>query len=142
MELTTASEFPKTPFVINTLEDNVDVHTEPSAISSINRRIDKSIYTISMVKGKWGKLKSGGWIYLGNDKLYTVIGSIPFKVKVDITDLNIRTGAGTIYMKTGSCTGIGRFVITEVKEGPGSETGWGKLQSGAGWIALDYTTKI
>lgn len=66
----------------------------------------------------------------------------PFSVKVSITDLNIRTGPGTNYSKTGHCTGIGVFTITEVKSGKGSTAGWGKLLSGAGWIALDYAKKL
>lgn len=67
---------------------------------------------------------------------------VPFKVKVDILDLNIRTGAGTDYVKTGECTGKGTFTITEVKAGKGSTKGWGKLKSGAGWISLDYATRL
>lgn len=67
---------------------------------------------------------------------------VPFKVKVDTLDLNIRTGAGTDYAKTGEHTGIGIFTITEVKAGKGSKTGWGKLKSGAGWISLDYVTRL
>lgn len=67
---------------------------------------------------------------------------VPFKVRVSISNLNIRTGAGTNYAKTGSCTGVGTFTITEVKSGQGSDKGWGKLKSGAGWIALDYATRV
>lgn len=66
----------------------------------------------------------------------------PYKVKVDIPDLNIRTGAGTNYATTGKYTGIGVFTIVEEKAGQGSVKGWGKLKSGAGWISLDYTTKL
>ena len=32
--------------------------------------------------------------------------------------------------------------ITEVKEGKGSTAGWGKLKSGAGWISLDFATRL
>lgn len=67
---------------------------------------------------------------------------VQFKVKVDITDLNIRTGAGTNYAKTGEKTGVGVFTITEVKEGKGADAGWGKLKSGAGWVSLDYCTRL
>lgn len=68
--------------------------------------------------------------------------SVPFKVRVEIDGLNIRTGAGTGYAKTGEYTGKGIFTITEVKEGKGSTAGWGKLKSGAGWISLDYCTRL
>lgn len=68
--------------------------------------------------------------------------AVPFRVKVDIDDLNIRTGAGTNYAKTGEYTGRGVFHITEVKEGKGAAAGWGKLKSGAGWVSLDYCTRL
>ncbi len=68
--------------------------------------------------------------------------AVPFKVRVTATDLNIRTGPGTDTAKTGKFTGAGVFTITEVKDGPGSAKGWGRLKSGAGWISLDYAQKI
>ena len=34
------------------------------------------------------------------------------------------------------------FTIMEVKSGKGSDTGWGRLNSGAGWISLDYVSRI
>ena len=66
----------------------------------------------------------------------------PYKVKVDILNLRIRTGAGTNYTATGEYTGKGIFTITEEKAGKGSVKGWGKLKSGAGWVALDYCTEL
>ena len=66
----------------------------------------------------------------------------PFLVKVSIPDLNIRKGAGTNTAKTGIYTGIGVFTIMEVKSGKGSDAGWGRLKSGAGWISLDYCQRV
>jgi hypothetical protein len=66
----------------------------------------------------------------------------PFKVRVDIPDLNIRIGAGTGYKKTGKYTGVGTFTIIEVKQGAGSKKGWGRLKSKVGWISLDYCTEL
>lgn len=65
-----------------------------------------------------------------------------FKVRVAIKKLNIRTGPGIEYDKTGRYTGVGTFTITDVKTGTGSSNGWGKLGSGAGWISLDYVTRV
>ena len=65
-----------------------------------------------------------------------------FKVQIAISDLNIRKGPGTNYATTGKFTCKGVFTIVETKQGTGSTKGWGKLKSGAGWIALDYTTRI
>lgn len=66
----------------------------------------------------------------------------PFLVRVDISNLNIRKGAGTNYARTGKYTGKGIFTIMEVKSGTGSAKGWGRLKSGAGWIALDYASRV
>ena len=66
----------------------------------------------------------------------------PFQVRVEIPDLNIRTGPGTGFSRTGKFTGIGVFTIVEVKSGQGSAAGWGRLKSGAGWIALSMARRI
>jgi len=71
-----------------------------------------------------------------------VSAAVPFKARVSITNLRIRSGPGTNTAATGKFTGAGVFTITEVKNGPGSTKGWGKLKSGAGWISLDYAQKI
>ena len=63
-------------------------------------------------------------------------------MRVKIPDLNIRTGPGTDYTQTGRFTGIGAFTIVEVHSGQGSDAGWGRLKSGAGWISLDYCEKL
>ena len=65
----------------------------------------------------------------------------PYRVRVSIPNLNIRKGPGTNYARTGYFTGKGVFTIVEVKPGAGSDSGWGRLKSGAGWISLDYTKR-
>ena len=67
---------------------------------------------------------------------------VPFLIRVSISNLNIRKGAGTNYARTGKYTGKGIFPITEVKPGQGSDAGWGRLKSGAGWISLDYAERV
>ena len=85
---------------------------------------------------------NGNAIYpVGKSAAVAETPAVPFLVKVDINDLNIRTGAGTNYVRTGF-TGIGVFTIVEVRSGEGSSAGWGRLKSGAGWISLDYCTKL
>lgn len=68
--------------------------------------------------------------------------SVPYTVRVSIKDLNIRKGLGTNYGKTGYYTGKGVFTIVAESAGAGSAKGWGKLKSGAGWIALDFAARI
>ena len=67
---------------------------------------------------------------------------VPFLVRVNIDDLNIRNGPGINYSRTGRFTGKGVFTIVEVQKGQGSLAGWGRLKSGAGWISLDYTRRV
>ena len=55
--------------------------------------------------------------------------------------VNIRKGPGTNYEKNGAIAKGGAYTIVEEKSGQGAKK-WGKLKSGAGWIALDYTEKI
>ena len=78
--------------------------------------------------------------YAGNTG--TAVTDAAFHVKVDVSNLNIRTGPGTNYPRTGSFTGAGLFEIVETAPGEGSGSGWGRLKSGEGWIALDYATRI
>lgn len=81
--------------------------------------------------------EDGKCVYSGKDEKIK-----PFKVRVDISNLNIRKGPGTNYDKTGDYTRVGEFTIVDISDGPGSKNGWGKLKSGAGWISLDYAKKI
>lgn len=67
---------------------------------------------------------------------------LPYLVRVNITNLNIRKGPGVDYDRTGVFTGKGIFTITEVKSGNGSNSGWGRLKSGVGWISLDLTERV
>lgn len=60
------------------------------------------------------------------------------KVRISVDRLRIRSGPGSENAPTGKYTGKGVFVITEIQNGSGSATGWGKLKNGEGWISLDY----
>ena len=71
----------------------------------------------------------------------TTASAVPFKIKVAISDLNIRKGPGTNYARTKYIL-VGVYTIIEVQSGTGSDKGWGRLKSGAGWISLDFCTKV
>lgn len=66
----------------------------------------------------------------------------PFLVRVTATDLRIRKGNGTDTAWTGKYVPQGVYTIVEVKAGKGSNVGWGRLKSGAGWIALSYCKRV
>lgn len=85
-----------------------------------------------------------------NTKYLTVVSaskttSSTFKsyvAKVKASNLAIRAGAGTNYKITGYIKDKGSYTIIAESKGTGSTKGWGKLKSGAGWISLDYVTKV
>lgn len=64
-----------------------------------------------------------------------------YMVRVSVSDLNIRKGLGTNYART-QYISVGTYTIVETASGKGSVSGWGRLKSGAGWISLDFCTKV
>lgn len=62
-----------------------------------------------------------------------------FRVLVEIDNLNIRKGASLRYASVGYCP-KGIYTIVETKSMDGYT--WGKLKSGAGWIALEYVERL
>lgn len=60
----------------------------------------------------------------------------PYKVKVTADALNYRSGPGTNYGINGTIRDMGVYTIIE------ESNGWGRLKSGAGWIKLEYTSRV
>lgn len=129
---------------------------ERNQIKSLKWKGDKSLIgqvsKQNMTVHRWfaNKACPGDYLYNRHEKIACEVNEIlnkknefkAYKVRVAITDLNIRKGPGTNYSKTGKCTGKGVFTIVKESTGSGSKKGWGKLKSGDGWISLDYATKI
>lgn len=65
---------------------------------------------------------------------------VPYTVRVTVTDLRIRKGPGTNNAAAGYIK-PGVYTIVSEATGQGAAL-WGKLKSGAGWIALDFCKKI
>lgn len=78
-----------------------------------------------------------------------------YMVTITSAYLRIRKGPGTNYAMLRTATGGEKYIpwkdskgnkikhtIVETSSGTGSKTGWGKLSTGEGWIALDYTKKV
>lgn len=59
-----------------------------------------------------------------------------YLVKIATDALNIRSGAGTNHEIVGCIRDRGVYTIVE------TQGNWGRLKSGAGWICLDYTSKL
>lgn len=65
----------------------------------------------------------------------------PYTVRVTAPVLNIRQGPGDNYPLAGTITDLGVYTITEEADGSGARR-WGRLKSGMGWIALEFTHRV
>lgn len=64
-----------------------------------------------------------------------------YKVKPTTDNLNIRKGPGTNYNKVGKLSMDKTYTIVEESSGSGASK-WGKLESGKGWVSLNFVTKV
>ena len=121
---------------------SLNVRKEPNVNSPIKTTVKKyEVYTIIQEKNGWGLLKSKvGWINLNEAYVEKVTTAKPtfkeYKVRVTADVLNVRK-----YPTTDSA------ITQQVKKGQvytivDEQDGFGKLKSGAGWIALFYTEKV
>lgn len=69
------------------------------------------------------------------------ITGFPYTVKIDTPALHYRAKAGVNYPIVGMVHKGEVYTIVEEAFGKGASK-WGKLKSGAGWIALDFCKKI
>ena len=139
---------PKAPFTIKVLTDDLKYFSEPTLPHVLKGTTGKGTFTIIETNGFFGKLKSGaGWADLSDASKYTILDAEPanptpapantsYMVKVKVSALNMRKGPGTSYPIVGCIYDKGSYTITK------EENGFGKLKSGAGWIALAYISKI
>ncbi len=86
---------------------------------TVNAKLDGNTSTTTNVSNNTPNTSSNGYL-----------------VKVTADALNIRSGAGTNNAIVGCIRDKGTYTIVE------TSGNWGKLKSGAGWICLDYTTKV
>ena len=112
------------------------------ADNSVSSQI--GVYT-SLEKAKQAAdANPGYYVFLDGKIIYPVreVPEVPFMIRVSIDDLPIFKGPGTNYAKTGKYTGKGAFTIVEVEAGQGSDSGFGRLKSGAGWVSLDNCQRV
>ncbi len=61
---------------------------------------------------------------------------LPYQIRITCEALNVRGGPGVHYPRNTVIKDKKKYTIVE------EQKGWGKLKSGAGWIALNYTEKV
>ena len=81
-----------------------------------------------------------GWVDANAISVAGGSADVNYLVRITATDLNIRSGPGTGYASKGFIK-PGVYTIVEESTGAGASK-WGKLKSGAGWVSLDYCTKM
>ena len=125
-------------FKVKVTADELNYREKPDASSKKLGEVKKGeVYTIVKTQNGWGFLKSGaGWINLSYTETIEVNSDGTYKVKVTTSSLNIRKGPGASYAKVGVVSKGEVFTIVE------TQSGWGKLKSGLGWISLAYTEKV
>lgn len=88
---------------------------------------------------KWGRLSTGGWLDLACTGANVTAAQKPSRqsisVKVTGDYVNVRTGPGAHYPKSGTAYAGQVLAITETKDVGGVK--WGKFSTG--WICLMYT---
>ena len=115
-------------------------------INSLKWKADKTLIGQTDIQNltvhRWFANKScpGDYIYerlgrIADEVNNRLMQNAPFKVRVRIDDLNYRS-LPSIKGEILGQTGKGVFTIVEVSDG------WGRLKSNAGWINLNYTTKV
>ena len=82
-----------------------------------------------------------GWVNAADISTGSTVTATSYRVRTTADVLNIRKAPGTNYGVAGQIKGKGIYTIVAEAAGPGA-TKWGKLKSGAGWISLDYVTKL
>lgn len=151
-EIVRPAESEYTSGMYKVLADNLTIRRGPGTdYEAVGYITDHGCYTMTeIINGHWGRLKSGAG-YISVHKAYCKkisdgSGSqveLPAMVKVKDPELNIRSGPGTDYAVLGVIRDQGSYTVTETSAGKGAEALWGKLKSGAGWIALggDFTSQ-
>lgn len=143
------------------LAEKVTKRLSGSSVTPVNPSQTPATQELYMVRKSWADAQSqlGAYKVLKNakeiadkhkgyyvfdnkgNKIYPADTNFkPYKVRVSVKDLYIRTGPGTNFDKRGF---IEPNIYTIVQESNGQgATKWGKLKSGIGWISLDYVTKV
>lgn len=129
----------KFPYKIK-LTKGTPYYDKPDNKSKVNGKVEATTnYTIVEESGIYGKLKSGaGWVQLKDEQPTFK----PYVVRVLSDVLNIRQSPTTQAKIVGTLRKDSAYTIVEEQDGQGSVKGWGKLKSGAGWIALDFVQFI
>lgn len=128
--------------VMNTLKSATSIQAASDAILTGYERPADQGASVKSKRAAYGKQYYDKYAATaGSTTPAAPAASLPYRVKITASELNIRKGPGTNYGKNGSIKDRGVYTIVDESTGTGA-TKWGKLKSGAGWISLDYCKKL
>lgn len=122
---------------VTTASGSLNVRSQPSSASSVVATLKKGSYVTLMEKnGSWWRVEyaKGKYGYCHSDYI-TIVQGTPVTVRTNGGNLNVRSGAGTSYGKTGTLS-HGEVVLF-LK----SQDGWSRvLHHGTqtGWVSGQY----
>lgn len=123
------------PYIIKVNDPNTPIYSGPGYGYSYEGTVKiAALYTIMEERtdsygNLWGRLKSGaGWIVLNE-------GFQPYLVYISNPDYPIYKGPGYEYACVGTVEIAAQYTIVEERYDSWGNL-WGRLKSGAGWIAL------
>lgn len=123
---------------------DLNMRTGPGTGYSRVGYIKRGTYDVVKERGNWVKLESNGYwvcsdyvtkIEKNEDDILDKGASANYKVKISVSNLNMRTGPGTKY-KTVGYIKPGTYKIIK------TNNGWGKVKETGYWVALRYTSKV
>lgn len=126
--------------------DGLNIRTAPSMDSKVSK-----VLKYNAVDNVVGITADGNW-YKTVDGLYvsassgyvTFVDFTTYRVKVEVTDLNMRTSAGVGNASKGKIAPGVYTIVAEKKaaiDSKGTKGVWGQLAGNGYWIALKYTEK-
>lgn len=133
-------------YSVKVTSKDLNMRTGPGTGYSRIGYIKQGTYKVSQECGNWAKLEdSGYWICLSyvtkttstssKDTVSNSGTSTNYKVKISTDNLNMRTGPGTSYKRTGYIdSGTYTVVMTN--------NGWGKISETGYWVCLKYTKSV
>lgn len=131
-------------YTVKITVSDLNMRTGPGTGYSRIGYVKKGTYDVVKECGNWVQLESNGyWVCLDyvtviEKKEESVVEegtAVDYKVKVTITNLNMRIGPGTKYDSKGYIK-PGTYKV--VKE----NNGWIKLEENGYWIAMNYAKKV
>lgn len=132
-------------YVARVTAEKVNVRSGPGVLYSIVKTVSKGeAFTFVEEQGNFARLLSGaGWVSLSylekvdltQTQPSTIVGKLPYLIRVTASCLNVREGPGMEYNIVRTVSKPSVYTIVEEKDN------WGKLKSGVGWISLKYTER-